>query len=269
MNKLDALFSDDKLALIFYLTGGEFPLEETLKIVEILVESGADCLELGVPFSDPLADGATIQEAMQIALKRDTSLRDILELAKEISKRFQMPLLLMGYYNPFYQYGLSRLCQEAKERGVDGLIVPDLPPEEAEELIESVRENDLRTVFLLAPTSDEKRYKIVGGVTTGFIYYVSVKGITGEREELPKDIEEKVPRIKEVTGKPVAVGFGISKTSHIRWLRDFADGAVVGSALLGLLRKYEGETRFKVVRDFVSSLSKETIKTIGLKGFVE
>jgi len=258
VNKLDTFFSNNKLALIFYLTVGEFSPGDTLRIVEALVESGADCLELGVPFSDPLADGATIQEAMQIALERGTSLLEVLNLAGEINKRFEIPLVLMGYYNPFYQYGLKRLCEEAKEKGVDGLIVPDLPPEEAGELIASAKEYDLRTIFLLAPTSNEERYKIVGKATTGFIYYVSVKGTTGEREELPKDIEDKVKAIKEVTGKPVVVGFGVSKPLHIRWLRGFADGAVIGSALLRLLKENEGEARFKAVRDFVSSLSKES-----------
>lgn len=258
MNKLDTLFSNDKLALIFYLTVGEYPLEYMLKVVEVLIDSGADCLELGVPFSDPLADGATIQEAMQIALSRGTSLPQVLDLAGEINKRFKIPLILMGYYNPFYQYGLNKLCEEAKEKGIDGLIVPDLPPEEAEELIENAREYDLRTVFLLAPTSNEERYEIVGKVTTGFIYYVSVKGTTGEREYLPRDVEEKVQRIKEVTGKRVAVGFGISKPIHIRWLRGFADGAVIGSALLRFLREHrEDKGRFKKMKNFLSSLAKE------------
>jgi len=258
MNKLDTLFSNNKLTLIFYLTAGEFPLEDTLKIVEALIDNGADCLELGIPFSDPLADGATIQEAMQIALKRGTSLSQVLDLAEEINKRFEMPLVLMGYYNPFYRYGLGNLCKEAKERGVDGLIIPDLPPEEGEELIENAKKHALRTIFLLAPTSDEERYGVVGKATTGFIYYVSVKGTTGERKELPRDIEDKVKKIKEVTGKPVAVGFGISKPSHIRWLRNFADGAIIGSALLRLLREHkEDKARSQAIRDFLSPLAKE------------
>lgn len=258
MNKLDTLFSTNRFALIFYLTVGEFLKEDTLKIVEALIESGADGLELGVPFSDPLADGATIQEAMQVALKRGTSLKDVLELAQEINKKFAIPLLIMGYYNPFYQYNLKRLCSEAKGAGVDGLIVPDLPPEEADELIECARENDLRTVFLLAPTSTEERWKKVGEVTTGFIYYVSVKGTTGERENLPEDIEKKVPKIKEVTKKPVAVGFGVSKPLHIRWLKNFSDGAVIGSALLRVLREHiDNNSRLKKLREFVSSLSQE------------
>lgn len=258
MNNLDTIFSKDKIALIFYLTVGEFSKEDTLRVVEALVESGADCLELGVPFSDPLADGATIQEAMQVALKKGTSLRDVLELAEDINKRFNIPLLLMGYYNPFYQYSLQRLCCEARGKGVSGLIIPDLPPEEAGELLECAMKNDLRTIFLLAPTSNEERYRIVGEVTTGFIYYVSVKGTTGEREELPGDIKDKVPKIKEITGKPVVVGFGVSKPLHIRWLKGFSDGAVIGSALLRVLREQsDNSSRLKAVRAFVSSLSKE------------
>ncbi len=259
MNKIDILFKNKRFAHIFYLTVGEFPLEEQLEIVSALVEGGADGIELGIPFSDPLADGVTIQEAMQEALKRGTSIKDALELAERIKEKFAIAILLMGYYNPFYQYGLEKICREARERGVDGLIIPDLPPEEAGELIESAKRNDLRTVFLLAPTSDEKRYRVVGSATTGFIYYVSVKGTTGEREELPSDIEEKVPRIKENTKKPVVVGFGISKREHIEWLKNFADGAVIGSALLRVLREYRDDR--KAMREaayrFVFSLCKE------------
>jgi tryptophan synthase alpha chain len=259
MNRIDNLFKDRKFAHIFYLTVGEFPIEEELEIIKAVIESGGDCLELGIPFSDPLADGATIQEAMQEALRRGTSLKDVLKLVERIRESSDIPLLLMGYYNPFYQYGIERICRDAKERGVDGFIIPDLPPEEAKELMENAKRYDLRTVFLLAPTSNEERYRIVGSATTGFIYYVSVKGTTGEREELPRDIEEKVPRIKEITGKPVVVGFGISKREHIDWLRRFADGAVIGSALLRILKEHrdDKERMLTEVRKFVSDLCKD------------
>ncbi|MBC7328246.1 tryptophan synthase subunit alpha [bacterium] len=259
MNRLDKLFLNDRFAIIFYLTVGEFPREDELEIIKTLIESGADCLELGVPFSDPLADGATIQEAMQISLQRGTSLKDVFDLSKEIRKFSDIPLLLMGYYNPFYQFGLERLCKVSKEMGIDGFIIPDLPPEEAGELIENTNARDLRTVFLLAPTSREERYEVVGKLTSGFIYYVSVKGTTGERDHLPKDIEEKVPKIKAITGKPVVVGFGVSHPHQIRWLKGFANGAVIGSALLRIMKQNKENKRamLEAVSDFVASLANE------------
>lgn len=262
MNRIENLFKRKEFALIFYLTVGEPSLEDSLNIALALSEEGADCLELGVPFSDPLADGATIQSAMHNALAQGVRLKDVLEMGERIREKSNIPLILMGYYNPFYQYGLERLSEEARKKGIDGFIVPDLPPEEAGEFLKALKAQDLCMVFLLAPTSDEDRYRLVGRLTNGFIYYVSVKGTTGAREELPEEIEEKVKAIKRITKKPVAVGFGISRPEHIKWIKTFADGAVIGSALLRVIRENRGDrgSMLREIRRFTSLLLQEAHK---------
>lgn len=239
MNRIESIFNqlrkDRKKAFIAYLTAGFPSIDYTFDVVRVLYSAGADIIELGVPFSDPIADGPTIQRASEEALKKGVNLRNILNSVKKIRKEFDKPILLMGYYNPFLAYGIERFTEDAVKSGIDGLIVPDLPPEEAEELIKYARRQKLATVFLLAPTSTEDRIKLVSRYSRGFIYYVSLTGVTGSREVLSRGIERNVKRIKRFTKLPVCVGFGVSKPEHARMISKFADGVIVGSAIIKMI----------------------------------
>ena len=196
--------------LIPFITAGDPDLETTKRLIFTIAQNGGDILELGVPFSDPLADGPTIQAASQRALKNGLTLRDILDMVKEVRAEIDMPIILMGYYNPFCQYGLAQLVKEAKDAGVNGFIIPDLPVEEADEWLKHSRQHKLDTIFLVAPTTPLSRAKKITQKSTGFIYYVSVTGVTGARKELPKDLIGNLKQLKQITRKPIGFGFGIS-----------------------------------------------------------
>lgn len=237
MNRIERTFSqlrrEGKKALIAYLTVG-FPSVKILpELVEALAEAGADLIELGVPFSDPLADGPTIQAASQWALSHGMTPEKVFRAVEELRRRnVELPLALMTYVNPVFRFGFDRFCLRCAASGVDGLIVPDLPPEEAQELIQSARPLGVDTIFLAAPTSPVERLKTVVRSSTGFIYYVSLTGVTGTRGHLPREISNQVGRLKKMTDLPVCVGFGISRVSQVREVVRVADGAIIGSALL-------------------------------------
>lgn len=204
-----------------------------LATVQTLVEAGADLLELGVPFSDPLADGPTIQAATQKSLENGTTVKDCLAMVGELrGQGIETPALLMGYINPILAYGLASFVADAAAVGVDGLIVPDLPPEEAEELEAACAKHGLALVYLLAPTSPLERIKLVAKKSQGFIYLVSLTGVTGARNELPPDLAEFVARVRAQTSMPLAVGFGIGNGEQARVVGQLADGVIVGSALV-------------------------------------
>jgi len=233
-----------------------------MKLVAELDRCGVDILELGVPFSDPIADGPTIQAASQRALKNKVNLKGILRLVRKIRERFDIPIALMTYYNPVYIYGIKDFVKDAKDAGVDGVIVPDLPPEEAGELISHSKREDFKDIFLLSPTSSRVRVKLVGKVSSGFIYYVSLTGVTGARRHLPKDIVSNVRMIKRSTQKPVCVGFGISSPSQARSIAKIADGVIVGSAVIKLIEKnLKNKNLPKIVGRFVTRLIK-AVKSI-------
>ena len=227
------LRAQGRKALIPYITLGFPERESALELVPALVEAGADLVELGVPFSDPLADGATIQAASQRALANgmtpDLALEQITQLR---ARGLTVPFIWMGYYNPILQMGLEVFAQRAAEAGVDGVIVPDLPPEEADALQQALQVRGMDLIFLLAPTSDEERIREVTRRSTGFIYLVSVTGVTGAREHLPPDLPDLVRRVRRHTDLPLAVGFGISRPEHAAAVGRLADGVIVGSALL-------------------------------------
>jgi len=255
------LRADGKMAFIAYICAGDPSLDATPKIVEALENAGADIVELGVPFSDPIADGPTIQAATQRALARGATVRAILALVKEIRERSDLPIALMGYYNPIFRYGQERFVADAARAGVDGLIVPDLSPEEAGPLIEAARARDVSTVFFIAPTSTPSRVRLADECSTGFIYCTSVTGITGARKALPPELRQSLAALRKATKKPLAVGFGISKPEHVRMLRKYADGVIVGSAICNAIARGAGKST-KAMQDgvvrLVRPLARET-----------
>ena len=250
----DELARQGRRALIMYLTVGYPERESALELVPAIVEAGADMIELGVPFSDPLADGATVQRTTQRALLNGVRTSYCLETVQTLrAAGVQVPILFMGYYNPILQYGLDRFCADSRAVGVDGLIVVDLPPEEAHELHVRCRNNGLDLIFLLAPTSTPERIKEVAELASGFIYCVSLTGITGARAELPPELPHFLQRVRAVTDTPLAVGFGISEPRHAQQVAQVADGVAVGSALLNIVEA-SAEQGIGAVRAFVSSL---------------
>ncbi len=242
---------EEKKPLICYFMAGYPSLHDSFETAKNLIENGADILEIGVPFSDPVADGTTIQVAHEKAVKDGITPINVFELTRKIKEEYpDVPLIAMTYYNPIFKFGEEKFCKLAKENGIDGFIVPDLPPEEAKEFQKTARDNGLELVFLLAPTSNEERIKLIGSLTDSFIYYVSLTGITGERETLPwEELEEKVYKIKSITGKHVAVGFGVSKKEHTQKLSRFADGIIVGSAVVKLQGRKDFQAISKLVED--------------------
>ena len=259
MNRIDRKFQQLKdrgqAALIPFVIAGVPDLQVTEALVLKMTESGADMIELGVPFSDPLADGPTIQAASQRALKNGTNLKEIFLLSKKMNG-ISVPLILMTYFNPVIRFGLKVFVEHCKESGIDGVIIPDLPPEEAAPWVKEARSVDLDTIFLTAPTSPPERIKLVNQWSRGFIYHVSVTGVTGTRKELPESLERDVRRVKENSGKPVAVGFGISTPEQAKEVSRFADGIIVGSAIVRIMDKSLNPSEMiNRVGDFVCSLA--------------
>ena len=236
MTRIENVFRDRaRKALIAYVTVGYPSVEATLSAVPALVAAGCDMIELGIPFSDPLADGATIQEASARALGNGVTPQVCLDVAARLRQAVSVPLLFMTYYNPVLQFGLACFCEVAAGAGVDGLIVPDLPPEESGELEEAARRHGLEVVFLLSPASTPARIRLVVEKSGGFIYLVSLMGVTGARRHLPPGLEAFVRRVRSFTGKPLCVGFGISGPEQARRAGQVADGIIVGSRIVELL----------------------------------
>jgi len=265
MNRIRKTFEkigkENRSALIAYITAGDPDFGTTKKLVLALEESGADIIELGIPFSDPIADGPMIQKASQRALEKGTRLKDVITLVKELRKQTEIPLVFMTYYNPVLQYGISKFVQDAVHAGLDGVIVPDLPPEEAQDLITAARKTGLDTIFLLAPTSTAKRIKLVAENSSGFVYYVSLTGVTGARKQVATDVAASIKKIKRFTDKPVAIGFGISNAAQVRQVvNGGADGVIVGSAIVNLIEQNLGKKDLvNKVAKFVKKLSKGVI----------
>lgn len=249
-------------ALISYVTAGDPDVATTKALVLEMARHGGDLLELGVPFSDPLADGPIIQRAGQRALQGGITLRKILQLVNELRRDTDVPLILMTYYNPVLRYGEEAFVADAVAVGVDGIIVPDLPPEEAQTLIELTRDTPLDLIFLMAPTSTPARMALIADASQGFIYYVSRLGITGVRERLSDDLGMMLAQVRANTSKPVAVGFGVSTPEHVRLAAELADGVVVGSAIVQLMEEVQGrESMLDQVGAFVAALKAATRPT--------
>jgi tryptophan synthase alpha chain len=227
-------------AFVAFVTAGDPSLDRTEEIALELDRAGVDVLELGVPFSDPLADGPVIQRASERALRSGTSLAGVLELVRRIRRRSEVPLLLFSYMNPLFRYGIERVATEASDAGADGVLVTDLPPEEADGWLGAARRADLDTIFLAAPTSPDARLQRVASSSRGFVYAVSRTGVTGEQGVLSLDASPLVCRLKKMTQVPVAIGFGISTPEQVAAAAAVADGVVVGSALVRFIEEHPG-----------------------------
>ena len=245
---------EHKPALIAYVTCGDPDLVTTREVILAAIDAGASVIELGVPFSDPLADGPVIQRASERALKHGTSLQHVLTLAAEIREHSQsVGLVIFSYLNPILRMGLPKFCQVARLAGIDGTLITDLPVEESAEYLREARKNDLATIFLAAPTSTDQRLKLIAQVSTGFIYAISRTGVTGARQQMTGDARALVKRIRRFTKLPVAVGFGISTPAQFKAVGKFAEGAVVGSAIVQLIEQNPGREA-GTVAEFVRQL---------------
>jgi tryptophan synthase alpha chain len=245
----------NKPGLVAYVTCGDPDLATTREIVLAAIAGGTDVVELGVPFSDPVADGPVIQRASERALKNGTSLAQVLTLAAEIREQAQSTgLIVFSYLNPILRMGIQKFCKVARAAGVDGALVTDLPVEEADEYLRAMREHDLAPVFLAAPTSPDERLKRIAGASRGFVYAVSRTGVTGQRQQLAEDAKKLVKRLRRVTKLPIALGFGISNAAQFAEVGEFADAVVVGSAIVETIERNRGREAV-AVGEFVKKLS--------------
>lgn len=258
MSRIASIFSRTvHKALIPYVTVGYPSVEDTLKVVPMLAESGCDMVELGIPFSDPLADGATIQKASFCALKNGVTPKLCLEVAEKLSRKVDVPLVFMTYFNPVLNYGLDEFCVVCARSGIDGLIIPDLPPDEASELEDVTRRHNLDLIYLLAPSSSDERIRLVAHRARGFIYLVSITGVTGARANLPPELNSFVARVRKAAKQPLCVGFGISTPAQARRVAEIADGVIVGSKIIQLM-----ETKsLAAVGNFVNKLRRAIDRT--------
>jgi len=258
---LRSLREEGKKSLIIYITAGDPDLKVTEELVYSIAQAGADVVELGIPFSDPLADGPTIQQASQRALNGKVTIPKILSTIEKIRKKSSVPIALMTYYNPIFYYGLDRFVAGSKAVGVDGLIVPDLPLEESKELRGITKRFGIELISFIAPTSTPQRIDAIAKVAQGFIYCVSVTGVTGIRENLSLDVAEMIRKIRPYTDIPLAIGFGISNAKQAKEMIKYTDAIIVGSAVVKIIENYQNDLSMLLgqVRSFVKSL-KEAIQ---------
>ncbi len=259
MNRIDEKFTElrkrGRSALIPFIEAGDPDIRTTLNILRALAKSGADLIELGIPFSDPMADGPTIQRASERALKKGVSLPSILKLVSEFRRHSEVPLVLFGYYNPLFHYGVKRVTREARAAGADGILCVDLPPEEGRELQQWAEAAGLHMIYLLAPTSDAQRIRLVTREAGGFIYFVSVTGVTGSRSHFEHGLSNLVGKLRRETSLPIGVGFGVSTPKQAAWVASFADAVVVGSALINVIeRTHRREDKVKRAAAYMASL---------------
>ena len=259
MNRVDRLFktlrAKHTTALMPFIVAGDPSLAHTSDLIAAVEQAGADMLELGVPFSDPIADGPTIQAAGQRAIASGTTLKAVLDMLKTLRRDVHLPIVLMCYYNLLYQYPMEDFAEQAAEAGIDGVIVPDLPPEEAGPWRRAALRAGLHTIFLVTPTTPADRVKKIDALSKGFLYYVSVTGVTGARAELPRDLALALDRTRSAVRNPLAVGFGIGKASQVAALAPHADGIIVGSALVKVIEQYQNSsTLVDQVRGFIEDL---------------
>ena len=256
--RLTALNKSNSKALVTFITAGDPDLATTEEMIPLLEDAGADIIELGVPFSDPMADGPTIQLSSERALAAGTTLAAILATVARIRTTSQIPIILMGYLNPIHAYGYERFCHDAAGSGVDGVLLVDMPPEESHEFLHCANAHGLNVIFLLTPTSDKSRITAVNKLGRGFIYYVTVTGVTGARQEVSETLAAELSRIKKKVALPIMAGFGISTPEQAASVAGLADGVVVGSAIVKLFQQHTGTKLRTELKLFVSKL-KEAI----------
>ena len=253
-----ALKQQDKKGLIPFITAGDPDLATTERLLIALAHAGAMLIELGVPFSDPMADGPVIQRASERALKHGFGLQEILDTAARARKQVDVPIILFSYYNPLLQFGVRRLAQAVKNAGLDGVLVTDLTPEESGEFDAELRAHDLDRIFLVAPTSTDERLRLVAEHARGFIYAVSRAGVTGAREKVSVEAEKLVNRVRQFSTLPVAVGFGISNATQVADVHRYADAVVVGSALVAEMERLEGSPELvERIKGFLIELTRQ------------
>jgi tryptophan synthase alpha chain len=266
MNRLTHNFNElnarGEQALICFMTAGDPDQDTTVDLACSLYNAGVDAIELGIPFSDPLADGPSIQAASQRALDTGMTTRKAMQCAARIHDKVPgLPIVLMTYYNPVLRYGMQQFARDAAASGVDGVIITDLTPEEAAEWQEHANGSNLATIYLLAPTSTEDRVESVCKICSGFVYCVSRTGVTGARQDVPLDLQETITRIRKFTDLPLAVGFGVSLPEHVKAIGAFADGIVVGSALVDLINtNRDNPSLLKITSDYCATLKAATRK---------
>ncbi len=237
MSHVASVFSPGRKALVAYLTVGYPNPEVTFEAATVLARAGCDIIELGIPFSDPLADGTTIQKASYQSLRQGITMQACLDVARRLRQRITTPLVFMSYYNPMLSFGLEAFCQASARVGIDGLIVPDLPPEEGGELEVNAGKYKLDLIYLLTPASNKERISLVAEKSQGFIYLVSLTGVTGARQALPTGLEDFVKDVRCITPKPLCVGFGVSNAEQASRIAKVADGVIVGSRLIQLIEE--------------------------------
>lgn len=262
MNRIDKTFKElreqKKKAFIPYITAGDPDMKTSFEAIKALASAGADIIEIGIPFSDPIADGPTIQKAVQRSLDAGCSVKKVFDMVKSLRKHTDVPFVFMTYYNIVLNYGLSGFVGDALKSGADGIIVPDLPIEEADELIKHADKGKFDVILLAAPTTPLIRFKKIARRSRGFIYYVSLTGVTGARKDIPKKITNVISILKKATNKPICVGFGVSTPGQAKKIADIADGVIVGSALINVIDK-NIRSKKKIVSEikrFASALAK-------------
>ena len=259
MSRINSAFSQPgHKALIPYVTIGYPSIEATLEVVPLMADHGCDIIELGIPFSDPLADGVTIQKASFDALEKGVTPQLCLEIAKQLRQKVSTPLIFMTYFNPIFTYGLKEFCSACSTSGIDGLIIPDLPLEEGSELETIMRGQNLDLIYLLSPASTDQRVRLVAERARGFIYLVSIMGVTGARDTLSADIGTFVNRVRQIANQPLCVGFGISNPKQAKQVARIADGVIVGSQIIRLM---ESQDNFMPIVNLIADLRQALDKT--------
>lgn len=264
--RLGALRRRGEGALVVFITAGDPDLHVTEDLIVALAEAGVDTVEIGIPFSDPLADGSTIQASTFRALQRGVTPTGTMEMIARVRARTEVPLVIMTYFNPVWQMGIEHFARQAANAGVDGVIMTDMPPDEAGEWHAAARQHGLDTIFLVAPTSTPARMRLVAQMSSGFVYCVSRTGVTGAREDLPEEIPQMLEAMRRLTDLPLCVGFGISRPEHVRAVCRFAEGAVVGSAVVSLIEREAAkgeEALLASVGRFVRELKEATLRDRG------
>lgn len=249
-----SLVARNAKALVTFITAGDPDLAATESMIRLLEDSGADIIELGMPFSDPMADGPTIQLSSERALAAGTTLTGILSTVRAVRRSSSIPIILMGYLNPIHAYGYERFCRDASQAGVDGVLLVDMPPEEADQFLRFADAHGLDMIFLLTPTSTEERIATVNRLGRGFVYYVTVTGVTGARQDVSVSLGGELARVRSSVAVPVVAGFGISTPEQAATVAGLADGVVVGSAIVKLFQQYSGTELHNQVGRFVASL---------------